>query len=118
MITPPRMRRTSTGLHAGITPRKARDAMRATPDETRAAWIAEQRVGDQVTPVALPHHRTCGSAYGGSRSALEALHRIEQRHQPHSIEPGLRKGGVHVGRARIPPRATPVGGRAPCPLLR
>jgi hypothetical protein len=24
------------------------------------------RVGDRVTPVALPHHRTCGSAYGGS----------------------------------------------------
>jgi hypothetical protein len=24
------------------------------------------RVGDGVTPVALSHHRTCGSAYGGS----------------------------------------------------
>src|SRR5271156_1236549 len=34
------------------------------------------------------------------------------------IEPGFRKGGVHMGRARIPPRAAPVGSRAPCPLRR
>ena len=28
--------------------------------------MTQNRVGDRVTPVALPHHRTCGSAYGGS----------------------------------------------------
>ena len=39
------------------------------------------RVGDGVTPVALSHHRTCGSASGGSLNTLESSHRIEQRHQ-------------------------------------
>ena len=40
------------------------------------------RVGDGVTPVALSHHRTCGSAYGGSLNTLEALLCIQQRNQP------------------------------------
>jgi len=30
------------------------------------------RVGGGVTPAVLPHHRTCGSAYGGSGNTLEA----------------------------------------------
>jgi len=29
-------------------------------------YEALHQVGDGVTPVALSHHRTCGSAYGGS----------------------------------------------------
>ena len=41
----------------------------------------ENRVGDGVTPVALSHHRTCGSASGGSLDTLESSQRIEQRHQ-------------------------------------
>ena len=41
----------------------------------------DDRVGDRVTPVALPHHRTCGSAYGGSLNTLESSQRIKQRHQ-------------------------------------
>ncbi|MBM4312933.1 MAG: hypothetical protein FJ122_03330, partial [Deltaproteobacteria bacterium] len=40
------------------------------------------RVGGGVTPAVLPHHRTCGSASGGSLNTLESSHRIEQRHQP------------------------------------
>ena len=36
------------------------------PATTRGFWRDRNRVGDRVTPVALPHHRTCGSAYGGS----------------------------------------------------
>src|SRR5579871_2844427 len=31
------------------------------------------RVGDELTPTPLPHHRTCGSAYGGSTNTLESL---------------------------------------------
>jgi len=33
---------------------------------SRAPSMRRDRVGDGVTPVALSHHRTCGSAYGGS----------------------------------------------------
>ena len=45
------------------------------------ARAGRNRVGDGVTPVALSHHRTCGSASGGSLNTLESSHRIEQRHQ-------------------------------------
>ena len=41
----------------------------------------QNRVGGGVTPAVLPHHRTCGSASGGSSNTLESSHRIEQRHQ-------------------------------------
>src|SRR5205809_4219770 len=33
---------------------------------TSRAWPRANRVGGGITPAALPHHRTCGSAYGGS----------------------------------------------------
>jgi hypothetical protein len=46
-----------------------------------SAPLAANRVGDGITPVALPHHRTCGSASGGSLNTLESSHCIEQRHQ-------------------------------------
>ena len=50
-----------------------------------APWGAlptkHHRVGGGVTPAVLPHHRTCGSAYGGSCKTLESLRRREQRHQ-------------------------------------
>ena len=49
--------------------------------KAEAADPAGNRVGDGVTPVALSHHRTCGSASGGSLNTLESAHRIEQRHQ-------------------------------------
>ena len=41
--------------------RVRRPAVAPLPDCIRA-----NRVGGRVTPAALPHHRTCGSAYGGS----------------------------------------------------
>src|ERR1700751_5650579 len=43
-----------------------------TQKPTRRAHTEGNRVGDGVTPVALSHHRTCGSAYGGSLNTLEA----------------------------------------------
>ncbi len=71
----------------------------------------------RVTPV-LPHHRTCGSASGGSSQTLESMRGTEHRHQPHTINPGFRERRVHVAGAAIPPRAGPVGGRAPRTLRR
>jgi hypothetical protein len=44
--------------------------------------VTSHRVGDGVTSVALSHHRTCGSAYGGSFNKLEALPGVQQRDQP------------------------------------
>ena len=48
---------------------------------SECALPGAHRVGGRVTPAALPHHRTCGSASGGSLNTLESSHRIEQRHQ-------------------------------------
>ena len=42
--------------------------------------VPRHRVGGRVTPAVLPHHRTCGSASGGSLNTLEPSHRIEDRH--------------------------------------
>jgi hypothetical protein len=44
--------------------------------------VSYHRVGGEPTLTALPHHRTCGSAYGGSTEALESLMEIHQRDQP------------------------------------
>ncbi|GHU26178.1 hypothetical protein AGMMS50256_02780 [Betaproteobacteria bacterium] len=53
----------------------------------REVWYkSSYRVGDEVTPVALSHHRTCGSASGGSLDILKSARRIEQRHQPQAIK--------------------------------
>ncbi|MEX3630460.1 MAG: hypothetical protein VB138_14460, partial [Burkholderia sp.] len=38
----------------------------AVQREVSVTHKTKHRVGDGVTPVALSHHRTCGSAYGGS----------------------------------------------------
>src|SRR5579872_2048117 len=66
------------------------------------------RVGGELTLTALPHHRTCGSAYGGSTSTLEVLLRIEQREQPHAREEGGRKSEIHVGCPCIAPGTSPI----------
>jgi myosin heavy subunit len=75
----------------------------------------EDRVGDGVTPVALSHHRTCGSAYGGSLSMLEASLGVQQRNQPELVKEALRIGRVHVTCAGVPPWTTSVARRFPCP---
>jgi hypothetical protein len=75
------------------------------------------QVGSRVTPAALPHHRTCASASGGSLNTLESSRRIEQRHQPQTIKEGLRKRLVHVAGATVPPWAALVCRRTPCPLF-
>ena len=56
-------------------------ASRGLAPPSECALPGAHRVGDGVTPVALSHHRTCGSASGGSLNTLESSHRIEQRHQ-------------------------------------
>jgi len=44
------------------------------------------RVGGRVAPAVLPHHRTCGSASGGSLNTLESARCIKQRHQTQTIK--------------------------------
>ena len=71
------------------------------------------RVGGELALTPLPHHRTCGSAYGGSTSALEAPLRFKQREQPQVREVGGRQRVIRVGSTRIPPRPPTVPGAAP-----
>ncbi len=66
------------------------------------------RVGDGVTPVALSHHRTCSSAYGGSLNTLEASLDIQQRNQPQCIQEAFWIDCVHVACSSVQPRATPA----------
>jgi len=74
-------------------------ASRGLAPPSECALPGAHRVGDGVTPVALSHHRRCGSASGGSLNTLESSHRIEQRHQTASIKEGLRERSVHVAGA-------------------
>jgi len=66
-------------------------------------------------PAVLPHHRTCGSASGGSGNTMKAAMDVDQRNELPPIKPELGHCRVHVTRAGIPPGSTPVGRRAPCP---
>src|SRR5665811_2203383 len=76
--------------------------------------IVEDRVGDGVAPVALSHHRTCGSAYGGSLNTLEASLGVQQRNQPEYVKEAFWIGRVHVARSGVPPRTASVACRFPC----
>src|SRR5450830_1306648 len=74
----------------------------------------EDRVGDGVAPVALSHHRTCGSAYGGSLNMLEASLGVQQRNQPEFVKEAFWIGRVHVACSGVPPRTASVACRFPC----
>ncbi len=50
------------------------------------------RVGRGVTSAVLPHHRTNGSVYGGSRSPLETEPSIPQRQEFTAIKVGFVAG--------------------------
>ena len=74
----------------------------------RKAWRYSQpnRVGGELTLAALPHHRTCGSAYGGScllrqqRSELRFVPRVACRscaNTPAAIE----TSGLYSTRSRL-----------------
>jgi hypothetical protein len=65
-------------------------------------------------PVALSHHRTCGSAYGGSSNLLEASLSSQQRNQPQCVKEAFGIGRVHMARTGVPPGATSVACRFPC----
>jgi hypothetical protein len=58
-------------------------ASRGLSPPSKCALPGAHRVGDGITPAALSHHRTCGSAYGGSSNTLEAVPHVEHRDQPH-----------------------------------
>src|SRR6185312_15898973 len=93
----------------------------AAPHREASNWATKgkpprkytDRVGGWLTPAALPHHRTCGSASGGSTSTLESLLLAQQREQPQAREVNRRNSLVHMGRSSVPPRATTVHGTAP-----
>jgi hypothetical protein len=79
----------------------------------RVGVASRNRVGGELALTPLPHHRTCGSAYGGSTNTLEPLLLAQQRDQPQAREVGGGKGVIQVGRTRVPPRAPAIGGTAP-----
>jgi hypothetical protein len=80
------------------------------------AGALQNRVGGELALTPLPHHRTCGSAYGGSTSTLESLLLAQQGDQPQVREVSGREGVVQVGCTRIPPSAATIHGTAPSPL--
>src|SRR5690606_32130107 len=80
---------------------------------SECALPGAHRVGRGVTPAALSHHRTCGSAYGGSTNTLEPLLSGQQRDQPQAREVGRGERQIHMRGAGIPPRTTAVVGAQP-----
>src|SRR5690606_5789372 len=93
-----------------------RNGRRPVPATNRSASYEtrlEYRVGRGVTPAALSHHRTCGTAYGGSTNTLEPLLSGPQRGQPHAREVGRGERQIHMRGAGIPPRTTAVVGAQP-----
>src|SRR4030095_11578149 len=72
----------------------------------------QNRVGGGLTPAALPHHRTCGSASGGSTDTLQTSLLTQQRDQPHACEEDRRQGLVQVRRPGVPPRTTTIASAA------
>ena len=66
------------------------------------------RVGGAVTRAVLPHHRTCGSAYGGSLNTLESCLPLQDGDQPQVSEVRGGEGIVQVRSPRVPPRPAPV----------
>src|ERR1700752_4826105 len=55
-------------------------------------WILKIGIGGVVTHSPLPHHRTCGSAYGGSVQLSKSD--IDQPRKTERVEVGNRKGGL------------------------
>ena len=70
----------------------------------------------RIASAALPHHRTCGSAYGGSWSARNPLNGVEPRHQAKMVDPWLQVGEVHVCCTFVPP--WPPVSRRPTRMIR
>ena len=56
--------------------------MRKTFDNRHSAVECGNRVGRGVTGPYLPHHRTFGSEYGGSRSMRESPVFLKKAHEP------------------------------------
>ena len=96
---------TSHELRAASNPRPARSRL-----ATRGSRLCD-RVGGEVALAVLPHHRTCGSASGGSGSRREASLGFQQRDRPQVVEPRLRVGGMQMRGSAVPPRTASVGGR-------
>src|SRR5207245_2072019 len=79
----------------------------------RPAILRVNRVRDGVAPVAFSHHRTCGSAYGGSLNMLEAVLSIEHRNQSHLVKYTFWICRAHVACSGVPPGTASVACRFP-----
>src|SRR5438876_7486333 len=98
-------------MECGGNPDASGDTALDLPDRRRSE--VKNRVGGGVTSAVLPHHRTYGSVYGGSRSPLETEPLIPQRQECTAIKVGFRKSSVHVRSPGIPPGAAPIRRRRP-----
>jgi hypothetical protein len=95
----------------------------------RAAWLSEgkesaqgasevlknfeslRQVGEDRRLPHLPHHWTCRSASGGSRSTQKALVLIEEAQETESPQHSSGHGRVHMTRPGVPTRPAAVGSR-------
>ena len=96
----------------GLTLRRNPTAAECRGLDSRGRTGQHNRVGGGLTPAALPHHRTCGSASGGSTDTLESSLLTQQRDQPHACEEDCRQGLVQVRRPGVPPRTTTIASAA------
>src|SRR5438094_315391 len=97
--------RPSGRFEAELTRKNFREIGRGNRMTRRSCASPFDRVGGELAPAALPHHRTCGSAYGGSRKRLKAPAEVCQRNQPSGVKVGLREGQIHGASTRVPPGA-------------
>ena len=75
------------------------------------------RVAGEVALPRLPHHRTYGSVYGGSRAAREASILLHQADEAQPAQLRGRDGAVHVAGPGIVPGAAAIPRRPSGPLM-
>ena len=96
---------------ADIADRKSHPQMLTDRCRECKAPGSRNRVGGELTLTALPHHRTCGSAYGGScllyqlHSELRFVRRVACRSYANTPAP-IETSGLYRYRGR--PTAEPV----------
>jgi hypothetical protein len=100
---PPQARTPAPASSARTTRMDARFTSRIVARATAAACGRRDRVG-AASHRPLPHHRTCGSASGGSPVLPEATNSITDRHQAEIGPVAVRQGALERGGPREPPK--------------
>lgn len=67
-------------------------------------------------PAVLPHHRTCGSVYGGSADTCQFSRVVDEAHETQPSEGTIRDRLAHVARATVPPGTSAIHRAGPGPL--